>query len=108
MRPPTRRRPSVSIRRLLFAAVFSALLLLQIFQFGRPSQAITNNGLITAFDTPLTENFNSLASSGTSVSWTDNVTIPGWYAQFSASGQTSNPTTYIADAGTSTTGAIHS
>src|SRR5205085_624857 len=96
MRPPTRRRLSASIRRLLFAAVFSALLLLQIFQFGRPSQAITNNGSVTAFEAPLTENFDSLTSSGT---WTDNSTIPGWY---------STRTAYTAGTGSSNTGALYS
>ena len=44
------------------------------------SSALTNNRDITAFDTPLTENFDTLASAGTNVAWSDNSTIPGWYA----------------------------
>jgi DNA/RNA endonuclease G (NUC1)/fibronectin type 3 domain-containing protein len=61
---------------------------------------------LTALGTPVTQNFDTLATSGTSNAWTDNTTLPGWYAQFTA--VTTNPTVYIADTGTSTTGGIHS
>jgi len=71
----------------------------------RPSSAITNNGNITTLDAPLTENFNTLATGGTANPWSDNSTIGGMYAQFAA--VPTNPTTYIADAGTSNTGGIH-
>src|SRR5438105_3835056 len=98
MRPPTRRRLSVFARRLLFATALSTLVLLQIFQFSRPSQAVSNAGVITAFDTPLTENFDGLASSG-SLAWVDNSTIPGWY---------STRTAYTAGTGSSNTGALYS
>ncbi|MBS1510508.1 MAG: cadherin-like beta sandwich domain-containing protein [Bacteroidetes bacterium] len=54
---------------------------------------------ITATGTPLTQDFNTLATSGTTNVWTDNTTLVGWY---------SNRTVYIADAGTSTTGALYS
>lgn len=46
-----------------------------------------------------TQNFDSLSSSGTSNSWTDDSTIAGWY---------STQTTYRASSGTSTAGALYS
>jgi len=61
---------------------------------------------LTALGTPYTQNFDSLATTGTANAWTDNSTLPGWYSQFSA--VTTNPTTYRADAGGSNTGAIYS
>lgn len=53
-----------------------------------------------------TQNFDTLATSGTANPWADNTTLVGWYSQFSA--VPANPTTYRADAGTSNTGAIYS
>jgi hypothetical protein len=47
--------------------------------------------------------FNTLASSGTLNAWTDNTTIPGFYAQ-----RTSATTTYDASTGTGTTGTLYS
>jgi uncharacterized protein len=55
---------------------------------------------------PITQNFNTLATSGTSNAWADDSTLPGWYAQFTAT--PTNPTTYRADSGGSNTGAIYS
>jgi endonuclease/exonuclease/phosphatase family metal-dependent hydrolase len=49
------------------------------------------------------QDFNSLAASGT-VSWTNNFTLPGWYA---SKGATTAPT-YIAGAGTGSAGSIYS
>ena len=37
-----------------------------------PSFALTNGGSLTALGVPLTENFDTLASAGTSIAWTDN------------------------------------
>src|SRR2546429_864655 len=85
--------------RLLFVIIFSTLLLLQLFPLSRPTHAITNGGVINSFATPLTENFDSLASSGTSLTWTDNSTIPGWYA---------TRTAYTVGTGSSNTGALYS
>src|SRR6266404_952550 len=65
----------------------------------QPSSAITNGGSITALGVPLTENFNTLASTGTGLTWTDNSTIPGWY---------STRTTYNSGTGSSNTGALYS
>ena len=48
---------------------------------------------------PYSQDFDTLATGGTSNTWTDDSTLSGWY---------SNRTTYIADAGASTTGGLHS
>jgi len=79
--------------------IFVAAVLLTTFLALRPTSALTNNGSITAFGTPLTEPFDGLASSGTNIVWTDNVTIPGWY---------SSRATYNSGAGTVNTGALYS
>ena len=47
--------------------------------FMQPSFALTNGGSITAFGVQLTENFDSLATTGTAIAWVDNSTIPGVY-----------------------------
>jgi endonuclease G len=73
--------------------------------FIQSSSALTNNGSINAFGTPLTENFNTLASTGTPA-WADNSTIPGWYAQFGTSA--TNPTAYTSGTGSSNAGALYS
>ena len=65
----------------------------------QPSWAITNGGSITAPGVTLTENFDTLAATGTSIPWTDNSTIPGWY---------STRTTYNSGTGSSNTGALYS
>ena len=65
----------------------------------QPSLALTNGGSITAVETPLTEQFDSLANTGTGLGWTDNVTIPGLY---------SSRLTYNAGDGSSNTGALYS
>ena len=52
------------------------------------------------------QNFDSLATSGTGNPWTNNSTLPGWYASKSIGG--SAVTTYRAESGTSTTGALYS
>ena len=61
---------------------------------------------LTTLGTPVTQTFDTLATSGTANTWTDNTTLPGWYSQFSAT--PANPVTYRADAGGSNTGAIYS
>src|SRR5262247_2576554 len=65
----------------------------------RTSSALTNGGSITTLGTPLTENFDSLASTGTGIAWVDNSTIPGWY---------STRATYNSGTGSSNTGALYS
>lgn len=61
---------------------------------------------IVSLGTPITQNFDTLATSGTANAWTDDSTLPGWYAQFTAT--PANPTTYSAGTGSSNTGAIYS
>jgi endonuclease/exonuclease/phosphatase family metal-dependent hydrolase len=50
------------------------------------------------------QNFDSLASSGTANGWTNNLTLPGWYA----SKASADSTTFSAGSGTSVTGGIYS
>jgi endonuclease/exonuclease/phosphatase family metal-dependent hydrolase len=78
--------------------IFLSTLLAAIF-FIRPSAA----QILVSAGTNYAQSFNSLAASGT-VNWTNNVTLPGWYA---AKGPT-NPATYLAGAGTATSGSIYS
>ncbi len=52
------------------------------------------------------QNFNSLLAGGSSNPWTDNATLPGWYASRTSGG--SAVTTYRAESGTSTVGALYS
>ncbi|MBL7829540.1 MAG: hypothetical protein JNK41_00820, partial [Saprospiraceae bacterium] len=52
-----------------------------------------------------TQNFNSLASTGTGISWTNNSTITGWYLY---NGTGAALATYIADIGSSNTGSYYS
>jgi hypothetical protein len=54
---------------------------------------------LTTLGSPVTQNFDALAATGTGVAWTDNSTIPGWYA---------TRTTYNAGAGASNTGSMYS
>src|SRR3989442_420228 len=74
-----------------------------IWVLARSSSALTNNGSITAFEAPLTENFDTLTAGG---AWTDNTTLAGWYAQFGTS--STNPTAYTVSTGNSGTGALYS
>lgn len=53
--------------------------------------------------TEYTQNFDTLASTGTTNAWADNSTIAGWYAQRSGTG-----TTYAADNGGATAGNLYS
>lgn len=68
--------------------------------------AIVNpNVTITTLGIPITQNFDTLANSGTPT-WTDNSTLIGWYSQFEL--VPGNPTTYLVSDGTTNTGAIYS
>ncbi|HEY8225126.1 MAG TPA: DNA/RNA non-specific endonuclease, partial [Pyrinomonadaceae bacterium] len=97
---------SAAARRRFLVCVLSVLALTIATAMLIPSSsALTNNGSITTFGSPLTENFDTLASTGTTATWTDNVTIPGWYTQFTT---TANPASYTVGTGSSATGAIYS
>ena len=87
---------------LLGVGLALALLLFVSSQAVRRVSAVS----IPSLGTPITQNFDSLLTSGTANPWADDSTLPGWYAQFSVT--PTNPTTYRADTGTSNTGAIYS
>jgi endonuclease G, mitochondrial len=93
-------------KKLAFFAVVAVFGAAVVSNFFYPASALTNSGSITQIGVALTENFDALATSGTSNPWTDNSTLPGWYAQFEL--QPSNPTLYIANAGGTNNGAIYS
>ncbi len=97
--------PLRATRRALLLSLF-LITAIAVSVIVRPSSAITNSGSINTLGSPLTEDFNTLATAGTTNAWSDNSTIGGLFAQFSA--VPTNPTVYIADAGTSNTGGIHS
>src|SRR5215207_1664382 len=62
---------------------------------------------LTTLGTPYTQSFDTLATAGTTNTWTDNTTpLVGWYSQFQL--QTTNPTVYRADTGNNNAGAIYS
>jgi len=59
---------------------------------------------MTAFDTPLVEDFNTLASAvAVGNVWQDNSTVPGWYAT-----RTVGAIAYNSGTGSSNTGALYS
>ena len=82
------------MKPLFIAAIFAA----GIFSAFRAEAQILMSGGTYA------QNFDSLAGSGTANGWTNNVTLPGWYASKSAADAAS----YSAGAGTSTTGSFYS
>jgi hypothetical protein len=91
---------SQSRRRVMLACLaLVALGVSAIALFTPSSSALTNNGSITTLGSPLTENFDTLASTGTGLTWTDNSTIAGWY---------STRTAYNSATGNSATGALYS
>lgn len=89
---------SKPVSRLALLVVAVLMLVGLAVLFGPRSSAVTNGGNITSFGSLLTENFDTLATTG-SPSWTDNSTIPGWY---------SNRTAYTAGTGSSATGSLYS
>jgi DNA/RNA endonuclease G (NUC1) len=90
---------SLKFVRWQLLVIFAIAVLLTTFLALRPTSALTNNGSIIAFGSPLTENFDSLANTGTNITWTDNVTIPGWY---------SSRVAYNSGTGSSNAGALYS
>ena len=92
---------SSTILRPLIAAIAVASICIAAgsSRMAQPSFALTNGGSITELGVPLTENFDSLASTGTNIPWTDNATIPGWF---------STRTIYNSGTGSVNTGALYS
>lgn len=75
--------------------------ILAILSLGAVSLAGVNGQIVisNASNFSYSQNFDSLLSTGTNNTWTDNTTISGWY---------SNRTNYVSTNGTSTTGALNS
>jgi DNA/RNA endonuclease G (NUC1) len=97
---PPFRRPSIALRPAV-SGIMVALLCIAAgsSRMASPSFAITNGGSITAAGVPLTEDFDSLASTGTGIVWTDGFTIAGWW---------STRPTYNSGTGSSNAGALYS
>ncbi len=55
-----------------------------------------------------TQNFNTLATNGTTNPWVDNSTLAGWYASRALPVDSNSVAVYIASPGSSTTGALYS
>jgi DNA/RNA endonuclease G (NUC1) len=86
--------------RILIVPALLAVALIIYASLVPSSSAVSNGGVMNALDVPLTENFDSLQSAaGTTQTWSDNVTIPGWY---------SSRTQYTAATGSSNSGALYS
>jgi len=75
------------------------LLFLSLVKFSNSQIGISTGNLT------YTQNFNSLSSTGTGITWTNNSTLTGWYLYNSTGAAL---TTYIADIGSSTTGSYYS
>jgi hypothetical protein len=82
----------------LFRTLFTGFLL--IATIGVWGQTNINAG-----STNYTQDFNSLASSGSGITWTNNTTLTGWYA---ATDATASISTYDINTGTTTTGGLYS
>src|SRR5258708_2103803 len=54
------------------------------------------------------QNFDTLATTGTANTWTDNQTLPGWYASKTNAGIPSTVSAYRASTGSDTAGALYS
>ncbi len=107
--PFIRRRSSSAHRRIsAFRVLVCCLIIVMIgsLYISSPRLRVVDALSVTTLGLAITQNFDTLATGGTANTWTDDSTLPGWFAQFSA--VTTNPTTYRADAGASNTGAIYS
>src|SRR3954470_20862661 len=92
---------SRSVRTLLVCAAIAAAAA-GVPTFMTPSLALTNDGSITLLESPLSENFDALISTG-SAGWVNNSTIKGWYTARTGTG-----TTIVADTGSSNGGNLYS
>ena len=90
------------MKRTLLSTIAAALL-------GADPFATSTSAQIPISAGPYSQNFNSLASSGTANAWVDGTTLPGWYASTNKSVSAQGPiTVYRADTGTGNTGALYS
>ncbi len=83
-------------RRFILNLLCAVALVIGLAPMARPALAEVS---IVSLGTPYAQNFNSLASTGISNTWTDDTTLTGWY---------STRTIYLASSGTSTTGGLYS
>lgn len=77
--------------------ILKAFLLISVLSFGQVN--MTSSGSYS-------QNFNSLAISGSSNNFTNNITIASWYIQ--REDNNANPNVYAASSGTSSTGSFYS
>jgi hypothetical protein len=84
------------IKNLLCIAALAALI----------AQPVTAQVLLSTNGTTYTQDFNSLASAGTSIPWSDSSTLPGWYAARQSGGPVW--VNYVVGTGTANSGAIYS
>jgi DNA/RNA endonuclease G (NUC1) len=82
-----------------FIGIAAVTVAVGLSNLGPALLALTNGGSITTLGVPLTEGFDTLATTGTGIAWSDSTTIPGWY---------STRVTYNAGTGSSNTGAFYS
>src|SRR3954470_17956866 len=91
---------------LIFVAVLTALLSATFISKWTRTVHAAGDVSLNTIGTAVTQNFDSLLTTGTANTWTDGTTLAGWYAQFVAT--PSNPTTYRASTGADNVGAIYS
>ncbi|TNF46485.1 MAG: T9SS type A sorting domain-containing protein [Bacteroidetes bacterium] len=65
---------------------------------------LTDAQIVMSTTGSYSQDFNSLANTGTNIAWTDDVTIPSWYCQKSSAGAV----VYDAGTGSSNTGKVYS
>ncbi|HEY1015407.1 MAG TPA: hypothetical protein VGE07_22055, partial [Herpetosiphonaceae bacterium] len=90
---------SKPLRMLLTLTMVITLLSSQFVQLAQRASAAPDQVDITVLNTPYTQNFDTLANTGTTNPWVNNTTIVGWE---------SSRTVYIASNGSSNTGALYS
>lgn len=85
--------------------MFSAITILAMMLMALPMQSAQAAGSISLTASGYAQNFDSLANSGSSASWTNDSTLPGWYLSTDAN---ATVTSYNISAGTGTAGAFYS
>jgi len=73
-----------------------------------PVQVVLAQVELVSLDTPYTQDFDTLAYTGTTSTWTNNSTLPGWYAQRETPTTTFPINVYRISYGSDTTGALYS
>ena len=86
-----------SKRYLRFAGIMLVVLTLGFFARQLAAQTLDYTG------SALTQDFNTLGSSGTGLTWSNGTTLTGWYAYNKTP---ADLTTYLATDGTSSTGSL--